>query len=278
MILFPPCKINLGLDITSKRADGYHDIETVMIPVKGLCDSLEIIPSEKESFSSSGLLLDCREEENIVLKAWKIMRETYGNKIAYAGLENSVRVHLHKAVPFGAGLGGGSSDAAFALRAINDVFSLGRTPEELIPIAAQLGSDVPFFLYNTPMLCTGRGEIMTPTTIDLKGYYIVVVKPTVSVSTAEAYAGVTPHKPEITLIERLARPISEWKNSIENAFEESVLKRYSVIGQIKNSLYNAGALYASMSGSGSAVYGLFNIIPEYSAADKTIESVHISRL
>lgn len=265
MILFPPCKINIGLDIVAKRPDGYHDIETLMVPVKDLCDSLEIIHGgDSLEFSSSGLLLDCQSEDNIVAKAWRIMHDKYGI--------GGVKAHLHKAVPFGAGLGGGSADAAYMLRGLNELFSLNTSLENLEPLAARLGSDVPFFLYDTPQYCTGRGEIMKPYESGLEGYYIVIVKPLVSVSTAEAYAGITPQHPNVTLRYRLSESLADWKELIENDFEKSVFRRYPQLSAIKSSLYEAGAVYASMSGSGSAIYGIFDGTPQYTPNSSLIES------
>lgn len=263
MILFPPCKINIGLDITSRRADGYHDIDTVMFAVRKLCDSLEIIEASPETkcpyFSFSGISVDCRQDENIIIKAWKLMHERFGI--------DPVMVHLHKAIPFGAGLGGGSSDAAHMLRGLNELFGLGLTTSQLTALSAELGSDVPFFIHDKPMECTGRGEIMTPTDISLSGYWIVIVKPTVSISTAEAYSGVTPCLPSVPLRDRICQPIHKWKDNITNAFESTLFGRYPEIEYLKASLYDAGAVYASMSGSGSALYGIFICKPQFLAPE-----------
>lgn len=259
MISFPHCKINLGLDVLRKRPDGYHDIETVMFPVRDLCDSLEIIVPEEEKeateLTESGLRTGCPPQENIVMKAWRLMHETYGI--------GNVRMHLHKAVPSGAGLGGESADGAAALRMLDTLFSVGAGIRRLEALALKLGSDVPFFLHDAPQLCSGRGEVMRPAEIDLKGYWMVLVKPAICIPTAEAYAGITPRIPEEPLAKRLSRPIATWRDNLPNAFETSLFRKHPELSAIKRSLYDAGALYASMSGSGSAIFGLFDTRPEY---------------
>lgn len=263
MITFPHCKINIGLEIIARRPDGYHDIETVMYPVHGLCDSLEMlsleVPPAHTVYTSSGLTLDCTADRNIVIRAWEIMNRRYGIDPA--------RIHLHKVIPFGAGLGGGSSDGAFALRSIVQLFGLDVSDTEMESMAAELGSDVPFFLYDRPALCAGRGEKMSPIDIGLEGRWLTIVKPPVFVSTAEAYAGVTPRTARTPLAERIAAPMETWKATIENAFEETVFQHYPLLREIKSALYDAGAVYASMSGSGSAIYGIFDDRPTYEAPD-----------
>jgi 4-diphosphocytidyl-2-C-methyl-D-erythritol kinase len=256
MILFPNAKINLGLHIVGRRADGFHDLETVMIPVRGLCDALEVIPGSGEAceFSASGLPIDGPPEKNLCVRAWQSMRERYG--------VGGVRMHLHKHIPFGAGLGGGSADAAFALRAIGGMFGLGLTEDELETLAAALGSDTAFFVRNRPALAAGRGEVLTPVGIDLSGCYLVVVKPSFGVSTAEAYRHVTPATPEKPLEEIVSAPVADWRNGLKNDFEPSLFARYPELARIKARLYEAGAFYASLSGSGSALYGLFENAPE----------------
>ncbi len=245
------CKINIGLDVLRRRADGYHDLETVMYPVRGLCDELEIdrIEGEEVQFSVQGIAVDCPAEDNLCVKAWRRMRESYGI--------GGVRIALHKRIPFGAGLGGGSSDATAVLCAVDRLFGLQLREEELIRHAAALGSDTAFFVRSAPQLCTGRGEVMQPCAIDLGGYTLVLVKPDEGVSTREAYAGVRPAVPAVRLLERLAWPVERWQGSVKNDFEPSVFAAHPVIGEIKERLLAAGAVYASMSGSGSAVYGLF---------------------
>lgn len=252
MILRANCKINLGLDILRRRADGYHDLETVMFPVRGLYDEVEVERTDAPGaeFRSEGLAVDCPDEENLCLKAFRLMRDRYG--------VDGVRIRLAKHVPFGAGLGGGSADATAVVVALDRLFALGLSEEELIDRAAELGSDTAFFVRNTPQLCTGRGEVMTPFPLDLTGLTLVVVKPDEGVSTREAYAGVRPRVPAVSLAERLRRPVSEWQGLVTNDFEESVFAAHPAIHAVKERLLAEGALYASMSGSGSAVFGLFD--------------------
>lgn len=252
MILRANCKINLGLDILRRRADGYHDLETVMFPVRGLYDEVEVERSDAPGaeFRSEGLAVDCPDESNLCLKAFRLMRDRYG--------VDGVRIRLSKRVPFGAGLGGGSADATAVVVALDRLFALGLPEEELIARAAELGSDTAFFVRNTPQLCTGRGEVMTPFPLDLSGLTLVVVKPDEGVSTREAYAGVRPRVPAVPLAERLRRPVAEWQGLVTNDFEESVFAAHPAIRSVKERLLGAGALYASMSGSGSAVFGLFD--------------------
>lgn len=270
MILFPNCKINIGLDVIRRRPDGYHDIETVMYPVHGICDSLEIIrgTGAEAELTTSGLPADCGPEDNLVMKAYRLMQVEYGI--------GRVKMHLHKNIPTGAGLGGGSSDAAFAIKALDSIFGLGLSPEEMESLCARLGSDVPFFIRNTPRFCSGRGEIMTPAAVNLAGKYLAVVKPDIHISTAEAYAGITPSAPDAGLGESVAAAVEKWPGLIENAFEKTVFDKYPQIGLLKKSLYSCGAVYSSMTGSGSAVYGIFNKKP--SCISTIYENVFISEL
>lgn len=254
MILFPNCKINLWLDVLRKRTDGFHDIQTLMYPVTGLCDSVEIVRRARGvEFSQSGLTVDCPPEKNICLRAYRLMRERH----AIGGVD----IHLHKAIPFGAGLGGGSADASFVLRGLNELFDLGLTMENLESLAAELGSDTAFFVRNTPALCTGRGEIMTPHDVPaLAGKYILIVKPDVHVSTAGAYAAITP-APAPDIAQIVDSDIATWRGRLKNDFEKPLFERYPQLRQIKEQLYELGAVYASMSGSGSALFGIFNSQP-----------------
>lgn len=249
MICFPNAKINLGLNIVSKRSDGYHNIETVFYPIP-VKDALEIVPAPAFSFSQTGIPLEAPPEKNLVVKAWNRLKETY----ALPPLE----VHLLKAIPFGAGLGGGSADAAFMLKLLNEYSSLGLTEETLEEIASTLGADCPFFIRNQPVFASGRGDLFEPVEVSLKGYRLCLVKPDVSVSTPEAYSMVTPALPARSLKEIVCQPVNTWKDLMVNDFEKSVFPRYPVIRQIKETLYEAGALYASMSGSGSSVFGIFD--------------------
>lgn len=252
MILFPNAKINLGLDIVGKRPDGYHNIETVMIPVPWT-DVLEIVPAEgKEStLTVSGRKVDCPTEKNLVMRAFRALESEFGLP--------PVDIYLRKIIPDGAGLGGGSADAAFTLKGLNSLFELGLTDERLAETAAKLGADCPFFIYNRPMLCTGIGTDFSPVDVDLSGYSIAIVKPQVSVPTAQAYSRVTPAMPSRHIADVIAESsVDAWQTTLKNDFEASVFPLYPLVGDIKARLIEMGAAYASMSGSGSAVYGLFD--------------------
>jgi len=253
MIRKANCKINLGLDVLRRRPDGFHDLETVMIPVPGLCDDVEVTPTGRSgvAFETEGIPVDCPASDNICLKAFRLMQRRYG--------VDGVRIRLCKRVPFGAGLGGGSSDGTAVILALDELFGLRLPESELIDCAAELGSDTAFFVRNTPQLCTGRGEVMTPFPVDLGGLTLVIVKPDEGVSTREAYAGVRPHVPEVPLTERLRRPVAEWQGVVTNDFEPHVFAAHPSIRAAKERLLAAGALYAAMSGSGSAVFGLFDL-------------------
>lgn len=248
MVVFPHCKINLGLRIISKRSDGYHDIETCFYPVP-LTDILEIIPAASFSFSQSGLAIPGSDNQNLCLKAYELLSADFNLP--------PINLHLHKVIPMGAGLGGGSSDAAFTLRLLNQIFELKISEESLRNYAARLGSDCSFFIQDKPMFGTGRGEILSECTVQLSGMYLVMVKPEVHVATAEAYAGVKPGGIRGELMSVLNQPIHRWRASLVNDFEVSVFKRHPVLTQIKDTLYIQGAVYASMSGSGATVYGIF---------------------
>ncbi|MDE6445417.1 MAG: 4-(cytidine 5'-diphospho)-2-C-methyl-D-erythritol kinase [Alistipes sp.] len=252
MILRANCKINLGLDVLRRRDDGFHDVETVMFPVHGLFDEIEVVrrPAAGVGFRAEGLAVDCPPEQNLCIRAFRLMHERYGI--------DGADIRLDKRIPFGAGLGGGSSDATAVLLGLNEEFALRLSKEELTSCAAALGSDTAFFIDNTPQLCTGKGEITVPYPIDLGGLRIVIVKPAEGVSTREAYAGITPHVPDTPLAERLRRPLSEWQEIITNDFEPTVFAARPAIRAAKERLLRAGALYAAMSGSGSAVFGLFD--------------------
>ena len=247
MISFPNAKINLGLQVVEKRPDGFHNIETVFYPIN-LCDALEIIPSDKEGieFDTTGTPVHGDPESNLVLKAARLMTDA------------SLKIHLHKVIPMGAGLGGGSSDAAFALKLLNDLWQLEFTDSQLQDLARKLGSDCAFFIENRPVFAFGRGDQFESIDLDLSGYQVVVSVPDVHVSTPEAYAMVTPRKPKRSLKEIILLPVEEWKGTLINDFEKPVMAKYPVIREIKEELYNQGALYAAMSGSGAAVFGLFS--------------------
>ena len=250
MLSFPSCKINIGLNVISKRADGYHDIETCFYPIPWT-DVLEIIPSDDLQFSHSGTLIPGKAEENLCLRAYQSLKKDFDL--------SPVKIHLHKIVPIGAGLGGGSSDAACTLQVLNSVFSLQLNIDQLKRYASRLGSDCTFFIENRPMIGTGRGEVLEHARVNLKEKFIILVKPDVHISTAEAYAGIRPSQTSKHIsdfVENL--DLKSWKSSLENDFEDSVFKKYPLIGAVKERLYQHGAVYASMSGSGSAVYGIFD--------------------
>lgn len=248
MISFPHCKINLGLNILEKRADGYHDIETCFYPVP-LTDILEIIPSEQFSFSVSGARMEGDPKENLCVSAYELLKNDFALP--------KVSIHLHKTIPSGAGLGGGSSDAAFTIRMLKDIFHIALSSDEMKNYARKIGSDCSFFIEDKPMAGSGKGDKLTSIPVSLTGKFLVIVKPPIHIATAEAYQHVIPGKPSAALEETLSKPVSEWPNDLKNDFEESVFRRYPEIGKIKRQLYEEGALYASMSGSGSAVYGIF---------------------
>ncbi|MCM1150949.1 MAG: 4-(cytidine 5'-diphospho)-2-C-methyl-D-erythritol kinase [Alistipes sp.] len=252
MILRANCKINLGLDILRRREDGYHEVETVMIPVRGLYDEVEVRRRREPGvgFRAEGLAVDCPPEENLCIRAFRLMRERYGI--------DGAEIRLDKRVPFGAGLGGGSSDATAVVLALDELFDLKLPEEELTARAAELGSDTAFFVKNTPQLCKGRGEIMEPFDPALNGLWLAILKPAEGVSTREAYAGVVPHRPAEPLTERLRRPLAEWQGLVTNDFEPTVFAARPAIRAAKEALLAAGARYASMSGSGSAVFGIFD--------------------
>lgn len=262
MVSFPNCKINIGLNITEKRADGYHNLETVFYPIP-FYDVLEIItdiaPQEnkKYTFSGSGIVIDSNDENNICTKAYRLIN----NQIQHLP---AIKVHLHKNIPAGAGLGGGSADGAFMLNMLNEKFALNLTEQQLIDLSLQLGSDCPFFIKNKPCYAESRGEIMSDVTLDLSGLYMMLVNPGIHVSTAEAFSFIKPTQPSVNLQQLITLPVQEWKENIFNDFEVPVINRYPEIGAIKNKLYSSGALYASMTGSGSTVYGIFKENPEIS--------------
>ena len=255
MLLFPNCKINLGLNITRKRADGYHDLETVFYPVQWQ-DALEAVKSEVKSeesglsFTSSGLHIEGDPANNLCAKAYHLLKKDFPSLPA-------IQLHLHKIIPMGAGLGGGSADGAYALRLINDLCRLDLSKEQLIRYALQLGSDCPFFILNKPCWATGRGENMEEIALDLSAFQFVIVHPHIHVSTAAAFSQIIPRVPERSIQEIIQQPIDTWKDLLLNDFEAGVSLQHPAIRSIKNTLYDQGALYASMTGSGSAVYGIF---------------------
>lgn len=248
MICFPNAKINLGLNIISKRSDGYHNIETIFYPIP-VKDALEIKEASETSFSQTGIPIDGPIEKNLVMKAL--------NQIKTQFPIPELEIHLLKAIPFGAGLGGGSADAAFMLKLINDFCSLSLKDEELEQMASLIGADCAFFIRNKPVFASGTGNIFDIVNLSLSGLYLYLIKPDVWVSTQEAYSIVTPSLPKVSLTEIIRQPITDWRELMINDFEKSVFVKHPVIKTIKDTLYENGALYASMSGSGSSVYGIF---------------------
>ena len=270
MVVKAHCKINIGLRVVRRREDGYHDLQTIMYPVHELYDviSVEAIEGSDVEFVGRGIVVDCPVEKNLVVRAARLMQQRYSTR--------GVRITLDKRVPFGAGLGGGSADATAVISAMNEIFALGIDRPTLASLAAELGSDTPFFVYDTPQYCTGRGEIMEPVDVDLRGKWLVVAKPQEGVSTAEAYSGVRPAVPDSDLCELVARPIEEWQESIVNDFEAHILESHPRIAQIKQALLDAGAEYAAMSGSGSAVFAIFDQQPTLHLSADTF--IHIEQI
>lgn len=250
MISFPNAKINIGLDILRKRPDGYHDICTVMVPVPW-CDILEIVPSKgiDTTLTVTGRRVDCPAEKNLVMKAYRALNDITPLP--------PLDIHLHKIIPDGAGMGGGSSDAAFTLSTINKLLQLDIPDDTLAQIASSIGADCPFFIYNRPMLATGTGTDLQPIELDLSRFAIQVVKPPILIPTKEAYASLIPAQPCTPLYERIRKPVIYWQQGIINNFEPSIFTKHPAIKAIKQAMIDAGAVYASMTGSGSAVYGLW---------------------
>lgn len=252
MLVYPNAKINIGLFVTGKRPDGYHDLESVFYPI-ALSDILEVNRIDRAKgicvFENTGLPVDCAPEKNLVVKAYKLLALAYDLP--------AVEVCLHKVIPYGAGLGGGSSDAAFMLKLLNEYFDLKISERGLMNYAARLGSDCVFFIKNTPSFVKGRGDLTEDSSLSLEDYTIVVVKPDCEVSTAEAYRNITPAASAYNLHKLPDLPIEKWRAKVSNDFEKTLFSAYPQIKKTKESLYEAGALYASMTGSGSGVFGIF---------------------
>lgn len=253
MILFPNAKINIGLAVTEKRPDGYHNIESIFVPVP-LCDTLEIIPAKKFQFESYGLTIDVSIEENICVKAYQLFKSEFNIP--------PVRILLYKNIPMGAGLGGGSSDAAFTLLGLNKIFHLNLSNKQLIEYSSILGSDCAFFIQNTPCFATGKGEILESISLNLSGYFIKIIKPQVYISTVKAYQFIQPEKVSTSFKEIInEKNIQEWKHYFFNNFENHAFIEYPILSKIKEYMYNEGALFAAMTGSGSAIFGIYNFLP-----------------
>lgn len=260
MIVFPSAKINIGINITGRRPDGYHNIETVFYPLP-IYDALEALPGDELTFRSSGLEIPGRIEDNLCIKGYYLMSRDYDLP--------PVSIHLLKHIPIGAGLGGGSANAAFFIKLINNLFGLKLTTEQMLDYARQLGADCAFFIENKPVFAFEKGDRFEGVQLDLSGYHIVLVMPPAHVSTAEAYRGVKPAPVKQSLKELIKLPVAEWSHHIKNDFEESVFKNHPVIRGVKAALYESGAAYASMSGSGASVFGIFSKKPDLSELEKT---------
>lgn len=256
MILFPNCKINLGLHILRKREDGFHDLETVFYPLP-LLDAVEVVTADEMIFSQSGIEIPGDAGDNLCTKAYQLLKADFPHIPA-------IHMHLHKQIPTGAGLGGGSADGAFTLKLLNSKYNLQLTEEQLERYAARLGSDCPFFIRNVPCFASGRGEIMEPLELDLAGYSFLLVHPGIHVNTGWAFGQLTPRRPDIPLRRINWQDVASWRELLTNDFEEVVLTAYPIISEIKEKMYAAGAVYATMSGSGSAVVGIYpkNGIPD----------------
>ncbi len=256
MIFYSHCKINIGLNVTAKRSDGYHNIESLFYPVKAISDAIEIVPCQQQSpieFSSSGIEVDCGSDKNLCVRAYMLMRERYGI--------GAVKMHLHKNIPLGAGLGGGSANCAAVIKGLNEIFALGLDSEAMCSLGAELGSDVPFFIEEQPAWVSGRGELLQRADVSLEGLYLIIIKPEVHISTPWAYSQIIPED-KGCLRTKIEQGIDSWRASVENDFENAVFKEHAIIKDIKQSLYSSGALFALMSGSGASVYGIFKQKPK----------------
>lgn len=254
MVVFPNCKINIGLHIVSKRPDGYHNLETVFYPVNWH-DALEVFTtadttSSKPNISLTGITVAGAIEDNICFKAWQLLKKDF------PGLP-VVDIHLHKAIPIGAGLGGGSADGAYMLQLLNNKYQLNISTEKLLQYSLELGSDCPIFILNQPCYATGRGEALEPVDLNLSSYSIIIINPGIHINTGWAFSKITPGPSAYHLKEAIALPVDQWKECISNDFEKPVFEAHPAIASIKEQLYLHGALYAAMSGSGSSVFGIF---------------------
>lgn len=272
MRCYPNCKINLGLHVVRRRADGFHDLETLFLPIP-LCDTLEIEPAAEFAFVQDGLPMVDDGKENLVVRAFRLMQREFPSRVL------PVSIHLTKHIPCGAGLGGGSSNVAFTLLMLNELYDLKLEQKQLTRLAAQLGADCPFFILNEPVYATGIGDCMTPLGFNpLKGLQLLLVKPDEAVSTAEAYGNIVPRErwastPAMLLPDAVRTPVAQWRETVCNDFERSVFEQHPRLRQLKQRLYDSGALYASMTGSGSAFFGLYNGQPP---AERFDDCMHFS--
>ncbi len=254
MLHFPNAKINIGLFVTEKRADGYHNIESVFYPLRQMKDALEVLPAAEGAESTlrfSGKKIEGEQTNNLVWKAYQLLKNNFPQQV------KNIQIHLIKSIPMGAGLGGGSSDGTFMLRLLNKFFELELSDETLTEYALQLGSDCPFFVNNTPQMAKGRGEILSPVDLDLSDYSIQLICPKIHVATALAFSNITVAVPNVSIEKKIKLPLKDWAATIENVFEKTVFEQHSELAIIKQKLYNEGAIYAAMSGTGSALYGIF---------------------
>lgn len=253
MIVFPNCKINLGLNILRKRRDGFHDLETVFYPIP-LTDALEVIDTNRDQagpdLKITGIGINGDTSSNLCIKAYRIIKKEFPQL-------PPVQMHLHKSIPAGAGLGGGSADAAFTLKLLNKRFHLNISNVHLMQYASELGSDCPFFIINNPCFASGRGEILEEINLSLAGYKLLIVNPNIHIETGLAFLQVAPSVPQRSVKEIIADPIERWKKTLRNDFEIPAFKKYPVLKAIKEKIYDAGAIYTSMTGSGSTLYGIF---------------------
>ena len=252
MISFPPAKVNLGLNILFKREDGYHEIETCMVPIP-FTDILEITEGDEFEFLQTGLAIPGNLDSNLCVKAFQLLKQKFAI--------TNVRIHLRKQIPMGAGLGGGSADAAYVLKGLNELFILNISTSELEEMAAHLGSDCPFFIQDKPQIARGRGEALSEINVDLKGKYLILLNPRIHIGTKEAYDGVQPRAASKRIEEILSGSVDTWQSELLNQFEQSIFPKYPLIKELKDSLIQMGAVYASMSGSGSSVFGIYNEKP-----------------
>jgi len=262
MLVFPNAKINIGLNIINKRKDGFHNLETIFYPID-LSDILEFVESKsKERFNTTGIDIEIDDEHNLVLKAYHLLKKDFNLP--------ELEIHLHKSIPTGAGLGGGSSDASFMLKTLNDHFELNINSNQLETYAQELGSDCPFFIKNKPVFAEGTGNIFSEIDLDLSKYYIAIIKPDIQIPTKLAFSNIKAEKPLKSLKELIKLPMLRWKDYIKNDFEENIFKEFPKIKDIKDRMYNAGALYAQMSGSGSSVFGIFKEEPKITSEKDSI--------
>lgn len=259
MLTFPNAKINIGLHILRKRNDNFHDLETLFYPIEWT-DVLEVIEEKSLHFTASGLFIPPDKNDNLCLRAYHLLKKDFDLP--------AVHIFLHKIIPTGAGLGGGSSDASFTLKVLNEVFNIGLTTEKLENYASELGSDCAFFIKNKPQIGTSRGEILTDFEIDLKGKFIFLVYPAINISTKEAFNQIKPKERDFSIASILQKNIKDWQFELDNDFEKTLFPIYPVLENIKTKLYENGALYASMSGSGATIFGIFDTLPMITFPDE----------